>query len=283
MRGEFCIPITHRLIFLSYQKSQAVTILQGWYFMGSSKHTPCARDHWIPPADAPRFRETSAALAGSGCCPPTLFIMNLRPFLFALLLPHAFVCGAAAEEPEIVMPAEYAARNPDIANWQARLERENPDRFESRTFKKGDRTVRYRWFSPEPDDRPSFACGPGGAALPGCLRKGRVPPPGEPAKGTRTIKSKKSRSVPLGPDVLISFACGPGGAALPGRLQKGGVPPPGEPAKGTRTIQSKKSRSVPTWSQRSHLFRLRPRRCRPTWLLTSLRSVRALKHQELLD
>jgi hypothetical protein len=48
--------------------------------------------------------------------------------------------------------------------------------------------------------------------------------------------------------------------------RKGRVPPPGEPAKGGRTNWTKESCSLPTWAQGSHLFRLRPRRCRPTWL-----------------
>ena len=86
-------------------------------------------------------------------------------------------------------------------------------------------------------------------------------------------RSRPRRAVPslLGLRVLTSFACGPGGAALPGPggaalpgLRKGRVPPPGEPAKGKRTIPTKESRSVPAWASRSHLFRLRPRRCRPT-------------------
>lgn len=84
---------------------------------------------------------------------PILLEMDLRPFLLALVFPLALAC-AVAGEPEIVPPADYAALGPDIAEWQARLERENPDRFEGRTFQNGDRTVRYRWFAPEPADGP---------------------------------------------------------------------------------------------------------------------------------
>jgi hypothetical protein len=85
---------------------------------------------------------------------------------------------------------------------------------------------------------------------------------GNRRKGGERSRPRKAVPSPLVPKFPPLSPAAP--AVPPYHAEKGRVPPPGEPAKGTRTIPPKKGRSVPTWSPSSHLFRLRPRRCRPT-------------------
>lgn len=75
----------------------------------------------------------------------------LGTLLFSITLTS---CNADGPKPEIIQPAVYQAQEPEAEAMRQRLLRENPERFEARTFDHGNRTVRYRWFAPEKSDKP---------------------------------------------------------------------------------------------------------------------------------
>ncbi len=82
-----------------------------------------------------------------------LSALRFQPLLLLLALGFGAPSDIRAGQPEIIPAETYQALDPGIAARQARLERENPGRFESRTFPRRERTVRYRWFVPETGDR----------------------------------------------------------------------------------------------------------------------------------
>lgn len=77
----------------------------------------------------------------------------LGVLLLTFLLGSGRSSDVSAGQPEVVPPETYRSLDPAIAAWQVRLEGENPGRFEARTFLRRERTVRYRWFSPETEGR----------------------------------------------------------------------------------------------------------------------------------
>lgn len=77
----------------------------------------------------------------------------MKPHFLSALLLTCLGCSAKEPKPEIISPAEYEAQDTAVDEMRQRLLRENPDRFEARTFTHGKRTVRYRWFAPEKSEK----------------------------------------------------------------------------------------------------------------------------------
>ncbi|TLD69414.1 hypothetical protein FEM03_17360 [Phragmitibacter flavus] len=73
-------------------------------------------------------------------------------FSFILLVSLSTQAQSVEPQVQIVPPSDYQSRDAEVEALHQRLEKENPRRFQARTFEHAGREVRYRWFTPKSAD-----------------------------------------------------------------------------------------------------------------------------------